>query len=396
MILKVSLNDDPTGLQIADWLKSFPPNIIQDVDIEGLVLKARRLQKIQEYKCFFPGSVLGRLSPASQEEILRGLWGLSHTVSTTVALAEQSSGSLNTGPADGATKSNFAEKVIGDLQAKVQDVSDKIEDAILLDPNVPLQEALNDEAVLAAEADDSIHLTQTIRQYLIDNSYILDTVKLPSGAVTVDQSQRAASSRRLRYGGIWDKKVVTETFQYATLAPESPEPTEKAFLQVRRMVNQLILPRKQDFRALPCVGFVHERHLKTFGIVFELPPACDQNKPPMTLLSAYSARKRVALNVRIQLAYSLATALEHFHRVGWVHKEFTSENVLFFAERGQSESDLTRPWLFGFECSRPEDAESEMNADHSPNSNSYRHPERWGNPTAKFIKAHDIYSLVSS
>ena len=38
MILKVSLNDDPKGLQIADWLKSFPPPVIHNVDIEALVL----------------------------------------------------------------------------------------------------------------------------------------------------------------------------------------------------------------------------------------------------------------------------------------------------------------------------------------------------------------------
>ncbi|KAG4433056.1 hypothetical protein IFR05_011450 [Cadophora sp. M221] len=393
MLLKVSLNDDPTGLQIADWLKSFPPKTIQDVDIEALVLKARRLENIQEYNCFFPGSVLGRLPPASQEQILGGIWGLSHTISSTAALAEESSKGLNSGSADEATRANFAEKVIGDLQEKVQDVSDNIEDAVLLGANFTLQEALNDEAVLVAEAEDSIRLTQTIRQYLIDNSYIPNTANLPSGAVTEELTQRAASSHRLRYGSIWDKKVVVERFQYATNAPESLQPTEKALLQVKRMVDQLILPRKQDFRALPCVGFVYERHIKTFGIVFELPPGCDQSKPPMTLLSAYSTRKRVALDVRIQLAFSLATALGHFHRVGWVHKEFTSENVSFFVGRDQSESDLTRPWLFGFECSRPGDAESEMNADYSPSGNLYRHPERWGNPTIKFTKAHDVYSL---
>jgi hypothetical protein len=82
------------------------------------------------------------------------------------------------------------------------------------------------------------------------------------------------------------------------------------------------------------------------------------------------------------LAFALAEAIENFHKVGWVHKLSRSSNVVFFFQESKEENanvlivDIHRPWLFGFEYSRPEDAETALKTDYSVENNVYMHPER--------------------
>lgn len=119
------------------------------------------------------------------------------------------------------------------------------------------------------------------------------------------------------------------------------------------------------------------------------------------------------LGHRIQLACALIAALESFHRVGWVHKAFKPENIFFWtrilplhnAEDATGGAgmeyiidgfDLAIPYLFGFEYARAEAAGTKLAEDHSLQNNLYRHPDRWSRPMEKFIKAHDVYSLVST
>jgi len=107
----------------------------------------------------------------------------------------------------------------------------------------------------------------------------------------------------------------------------------------------------------------------------------------------------VSLDDRLFVAHELVVALDNFHRTGWLHKELKSENVFFMKRAGASEADdlLQRsvPYLFGFEYSRMEADKSSLAEDYTLENNIYRHTKRWGKPTVKFLKAHDIYSLVS-
>ncbi|KAI0014564.1 hypothetical protein F4780DRAFT_214680 [Xylariomycetidae sp. FL0641] len=97
--------------------------------------------------------------------------------------------------------------------------------------------------------------------------------------------------------------------------------------------------------------------------------------------------------------------MEHFHRVGWVHESLRSDNIAFSPVRDfpgpnkpedsvfQGQVDFAQPYLFGFEFSRVNDAETRMDEDFSEQNNLYRHPERWGRPSARFTHTHDIYAL---
>ena len=59
-----------------------------------------------------------------------------------------------------------------------------------------------------------------------------------------------------------------------------------------------------------------------------------------------------------------------------------------------SDVDMNQPWLCGFEGSRPDEEESKLQGDYSAMTNAYRHPVRWGQPTIRFEKSHDVYALV--
>lgn len=78
---------------------------------------------------------------------------------------------------------------------------------------------------------------------------------------------------------------------------------------------------------LPCVGYFRDLLNHEIGLAFEPPPAVDKQADFTTLLQLYSRERIVPLGHRIRLAWALTTAVEHFHRVGWVHKSIRSENI---------------------------------------------------------------------
>ena len=403
MFLKVSLEDDPTGLQIANWLKSFPPKAIRDVDIEGLVLKARKLEDLKNRAESFPGSVLGKLSQSAQTEILQRLLGLSHIVSSTTAFANANKIGASANPTEEASNQSLAEGVVNDIQNKVADVCGSIEGGILLDSGIDLNEAAEDEIAKVAGAEGAISL----RQQLLNDAHIPDTPQLERGTVKLMPNKQVGSRQRFRYGTIAGKPILVESFRYTTIEAESSEAPPTTTSQIKRMVTQLSHPKRTSFHILPCIGYFQEPHAKRFSVVFELEQNHGIEEPPAALCDFYTSRRRVPLGLRIQLARTLAAALENFHRVGWVHKELNSANIRFLwrdsesvkekMEKGMMKStdvELTQPWLFGFECSRPEDSETDLNPDFAPKTIVYRHPERWGKPTTKYEKYHDVYALV--
>ena len=387
MLLSVSLEDDPTGLQIARWLKSFPPKAIKGVDIEALVLRARGLEDLKNHAELFPGSILGSLPSSAKSEILKSIWGLSRVVTSTKAFASEASISPN--PLDEDTGQSLAESIVNSMQDSVANVCDKIEDGILLDPDIDLKVAAEDEVTKLAGVEDAIAL----RQYLLDSSLIPDKPEIPRSAVVLVATHRP-SKERFRYGTVYGKPVVIESFQYTTVEAGSSEPPPNTISQIKKMVTQLSHSKRTSFHILPCIGYFREPHAKRFSVVFAMPGKYTMEELPVALSELFGSRKRVPLGLRIQLAYALATALENFHRIGWVHKELKSGNVRFLRGGGAEPGaiEFAQPWLFGFECSRPEDADSELHPEWR--NNACRHPERWGNPTIKFERYHDVYALV--
>ncbi|KAI9659825.1 MAG: hypothetical protein M1821_001176 [Bathelium mastoideum] len=369
ILFRVSLNDDPTGLEIANWLKTAPPKSVTAVDIEAIVLKARTIQRQIDPSAFPHGSIFRKLPQATQMDILRQFSQLDTTMNSSAASAHSS-----LAVSDDVTIARAYESV----QSAVSTVCTAVETPLLLD--LPPEDL--DNALRAACSWNSLELP-------------------------LEKSTLHHSETRFRSGSIEKRAILAKFFAYDP-DPNTGEPYEASVDQICSMAAQLYHPKRISFHILPCVGYVHNRINHEFGLLFELPLNTIATETPRVLSDLYESHKFTPLGDRIRLAYHLIVALENFHRVGWVHKDFRSGNIGFLrsnealvsvssenhdASTTSNSIDFSAPWLFGFEYARATAAGTRLEEDYNTNNNLYRHPNRWGRPAVKFPKAYDVYSL---
>ncbi|KAJ4025686.1 hypothetical protein NW752_003161 [Fusarium irregulare] len=189
--------------------------------------------------------------------------------------------------------------------------------------------------------------------------------------------------------------------EYRSYAAESPVPVEidtRTRDLVDRLANLLHQPKEAFFRTPKCQGWVKQMQQNRVVYLFNIPETA---KPlPIRLLDALQSDKipTPSLSQRFHLASKLARCISQLQLVKWVHESFRSENIIFFRKENSTSSqgdslDLTEPWIFGFEFSRPEAYFSHGVEDTCLGRNIYRHPDRQLKPTQVFSKIHDIYAL---
>ncbi|RPA80706.1 hypothetical protein BJ508DRAFT_415189 [Ascobolus immersus RN42] len=407
VLLRVSLIDDPTGLQLANWLKSYAPRGVHAVDIEGIVLKARRLQGLSgEYKDFFPGSTLSKLSEAAQREIAEKLMELDQTVSNSVSAAASSAQPQS----NSHIEQRSAQQALEAISAVVDNVCETYQDRLLLDVNGNVEV---DAAVKAVDAEDLLSLQGYIQGYHkdmppaseLDSDELRPTMKHDG---SIFEHCKDMDSPHFIFGEFRGRRVFIEVFHYEPAedaegaAQDVPVNTWKQF---SRMVALLSQQKRVAFHILQCLGYVHIRDRHELQLVFELGEKQSGAQECKTLVELLNTIKRVPLGQRLALAHSITTAVLNLHRVGWVHKELRSDNIVIFRSGNKVDTgrytanseapdyDFATPYLFGFEYSRPEDEETAKTPDFNTDTLIYKHPARWGAPTAYFTKIHDVYSL---
>ncbi|KAI9805481.1 MAG: hypothetical protein M1825_000732 [Sarcosagium campestre] len=175
---------------------------------------------------------------------------------------------------------------------------------------------------------------------------------------------------------------------------------EKVIRRIRQLAALLRSDQKLDYFHVPkCVGYCEDLHPDGgLGFVFEKPSDVDPTTIPISLHQLFLTTKP-SLTDRIRLADKISQSLLYLHSVNWLHKGLSSHNIVFFHGAGQP--DYSRPFLSGFDYSRP--ALSEDLTDKPCQSapfDVYRHPQAHGDgpkePTAStrpFKKSYDIYSL---
>lgn len=177
------------------------------------------------------------------------------------------------------------------------------------------------------------------------------------------------------------------------------EPPQKILDRIRQLA--LLLNRQHSIRSrlLRCRGFYRDATSLSYIFILDFPRG--RSYDPISLLDLLSSSqyraKKPALERRLKLSLTLAIALFQFHAVGWVHKSFRSSNVLFFPQQQDMvlPEDLDEPWVVGFEYAREDSGFSENQTSGVVNTlrDIYRHPDRWGQPTVRFEKLHDLYSF---
>ena len=126
------------------------------------------------------------------------------------------------------------------------------------------------------------------------------------------------------------------------------------FDRVQHLAAMLYAPKPSRLRVLQCMGVFEEPEKCRYGLLYRLPPGSHQHLGPETLLYHLNSRWTPSLTDRIALATSLAYSILNLHSVGWLHKNFRSENILFFPMENSTLRTLKAPYLVGFDSSRPD------------------------------------------
>lgn len=310
LMFRVSLTGDLTGRQIADWLKTAPPESVTAVNIEAVVTKTRRLQNSLSSEAFPPGSLLSKLPLHEQQLILRELQNLHTTMSATAGLEQDSL-----------------------MQADKQSISDDLQPMKhrVLAPSDAVQEPgpLNLEGKGVEKTDpsivDSTGPTEAVflRSLLTREKAITEGLELDFHTI-----RDIDSSKRFGTGLLNGRQVLTEFFDFAE-DPETGNPYDKTVQQLMNLTAILCHSKRPSYHILPCVGYVHDKLAHRFGLVFKPPLFSNVEKGPTTLQQMFDLESFVPLGHRFRLAHALAVALESFHRIEWVHKEIRSENFAF-------------------------------------------------------------------
>ena len=180
---------------------------------------------------------------------------------------------------------------------------------------------------------------------------------------------------------------------------------KEKLLRVEAVAKLLHLTDKpDDFRTLQCSGLFHDSKECRFGLVFDFPYSQLANGKmvplkPVTLwqvLDSSELRKDLPiLGDRFKLAYLLAVSIAEFHKVGWLHKNLSSSNVIFFLPSGATVIDhATQPFVIGFNKSRLNDPLSygSFLSSEGLNQKVYQHPGYLKN-RSRYRPDFDYYSL---
>lgn len=385
LVVKVLVNDPYKG-HLIEWLKKTHPKGVSDVSIEAVITHATALQRLNNDKSFAVGPLLSRLSESTLMEILDKLESHSIEVEKAVANADRGAGA----------------STASDVYARIQASSEAVEKAI--EESFVSELSAHDLGSLAL---DSLKVLNNVRDLLKTRVRNLEgEEELPSEDLKSDLD---LGRHHITTGLTVVDSAVVDFFAYIP-AEGTREPRPASWKQLQRFASMLQCEKPRSFCIPQCEGYVIERDICMIGLVFKPILATQTGVKVITLESLYTSAPLVPLDLRVRLAYVLVNALQRFHWVEWVHKNFRSSKVAFIShERSpdrlcgstsvtykigtqKQELDLTVPYIFGFEYCRPEDADTNYLQD--SRNRLFQHPDRWA-WNMSYTKAYDIYSLVS-
>ena len=151
-----------------------------------------------------------------------------------------------------------------------------------------------------------------------------------------------------------------------------------------------------SLRVPPLNSYAKHPTERKYVYLFDFPSGTSARKPVSLhdQILSKEAEDSLSLNNRFRVAKTIARSLGAFHSDGWLHKSIRSHAVKFFFPEGSSAPDTKNPYLTDFEFSRPDKMDTgNIDRPVKIDQDIYRHPDRFGPPTDRFRKVHDVYAL---
>ncbi|KAL8783987.1 MAG: hypothetical protein Q9213_004238 [Squamulea squamosa] len=173
----------------------------------------------------------------------------------------------------------------------------------------------------------------------------------------------------------------------------------KAFRQRTENLTKVLNSnlRALNVGVLHCVGYLDQSSTVT-GYAFKSPSDAAPGQKLTTLhqlLTNVSKTSDVPdLGDRFELAKGLVSTVFEILNLGWLHKNIQPKNVLFWPKADSNEIDYSRPYLVGFDISRPnQPGEMSEKPLADGDDDIYRHPLYRGHNSHAFLPSYDTYSL---
>lgn len=391
LVLRVSLFEPPIGTQkdqILRWITSSTPSVISAITVEKVFLVAQGATLLGEKLLDERAQGLGRatgfdIPQAAKPALLDSFRQLKLMMNETTV------------PQTLREENVF--RAVKDMQEACEGFLNAFRDCMSTFEQSTLQ------SLAAAPEIEVEGLAERIsmRLRLLEAS---PPVR-PSDYGKVEFVTRPKDKERFRLGTQGGTTVLVEYYFYDSSSTVTDKSPVSALVQVQKVTALHAEPKDKTFCTLLGRGYIHEQlYGPRFGLIYELPKK-RASRPYFQLSECFKTFPAVPLETRTHLAHRVSMAVCSMHSIGWLHKAIKSQNILLFgestpdartADTAQSttiQPDFDAPYIFGFDCSRPEAAESLMQTEWDHQSNLYRHPDRWGRPLS-FKKAHDIYALV--
>jgi hypothetical protein len=255
------------------------------------------------------------------------------------------------------------------------------------------------KAIRIAEEEEAVKVEKD-KQYLPDMQKTLrsqpSTIHASLQPIIQDflGKPRLFGQKRIRAISTYNDLPVYIDWKKYDWATRMEDTKKKALNSIVSLALLLNSPKGEEFRALQCKGILDDARAGQFQFIYDWPAGCDPHVEPKSLLEYLLGSYTPSLTERVRLALELARSMFLLHSASWLHKDFRSDNILFFPIRTDSERSLQNPFVVGFEYSRPDlEGQPSERPNKDPELDIYRHPDYLDEPPSRFRKSFDIYAF---
>jgi hypothetical protein len=384
--------DEDVFRDIIDWMDKLCPRVISELAVENVYHTREKLREFvqEEPTEDIPRPMFQQLPENARQEALDLCQELDVVLEGGAALSRLPSTFT---PDTSRDYEDMVRKFFNELGSKVEALRKSLERNIVAncDERESLTHAMNDGKVQGLGIDDTLRM----KDILLDPIVTGKTMKVESQELGFHDSSADKYPQFIQRDLDQLGRVFVE-YKYYNPSENSDAARRMASDRVNKLAKVLGEPKSKDFQTLHCLQWFHEPEHCRFGLVFKTPVVSNSTQSTIiTLQDVMDPKKtrtrfRPTLEQRFDIAWRIGQAVRKWHLAGWVHQGISSRNIFFFSD---CESiDYARPYLCGFEYSRPS-AEKSYARSEDMARDVCQHPDRQGAPNVQYQRVHDLYSF---